>query len=216
MKAEARRGGEIASSGRSVSLLAISGKNGRCDGCSIGASTVFQIHHHGNFRLVCGRVSGKERMCVRRATPSSRASLARSSNSIRFSTVGHTVLHGMFQTIKHGSRSANLIAALFQREIAIPREQFQRSDFNTPVAQRLQLNLAGVYGRRDPSRNFSGSKPGGRCEAYTSVYIAEFQWAELGGDGCEVRIAGVGDGVRGVKSGDGRLMRAIHAPARYI
>src|SRR6185437_7459445 len=190
MKAEASRGGEIASSRRSVSLLAISAKNGRCDGCSIGAATVFQIHHHGNFRLVCGRVSGKERMCVRRATAGGGASLARSSNSIRFSSVGHTVLHGMVQTIKHGFREAELIAALLKSEVAIGPEQFQRRDLNTPVAQRLQLKLTDVYGRRDPSRYFSGSKPGKGGEACTSVYIAEFQWAELGGDGCEVRIAG--------------------------
>src|SRR6185312_8102324 len=125
MKAEARRGGEIASSRRSVSLLAISGKDGSSEGGSIGSTPIFEIDHQRNFRLVCGGVSGKERMCVRRATAGGGASLARSSNSIRFSSVGHTVLHGMVQTIKHGFREAGLIAALLKSQVAIGPEQFQ-------------------------------------------------------------------------------------------
>src|SRR6185312_3820492 len=177
-----------------MGLLGVRSKDGSGNGGRVGAESVFEINHQDNLRIFGGSVSGKERMCVRCATASGGASLAGRSYSSRLRGVGHTVLHGMFQTSEHRSGEGSVAAAFLQGKVAIRGKQLQRSDLNAPVAQCLQLELTGAGGDAYASRNFRGSEPGDRGETGTAVYLFKFLRAELRGDGGEVRVAGVGNG----------------------
>src|SRR5215471_19548674 len=113
----------------------VSSEDGSGKGRGVASSSVLQVNHHGDHRSFRRRVAHEESMDLGVSVARGCPGFAGGGQAASFSFVGHTVLHGMFQTLEYGLCLRKIVFEFVQSQAAISCEQFQRRDLDPPIAE---------------------------------------------------------------------------------